>query len=382
VPAGLRDDNRTAALLATTFGVPVANINPVAVAILNARLPNGQFAIPSSGVSGLAANAAVVVPQSGVSRFRENQFNANGDFVISDNHNIAAKFFVADNPTLQSNYNFAGLGNGERQLVGFGGDLTIKQKLYSITDNYIFSSKVVNQARFGFNRLRVTSVPEEPFTAASLGITSPLAALFPGAPTIQIAGADSQLFFGSAPLADQSSRINGYNFSDVLSVTAGNHRLRFGGEFRYSQVKFYFNAFSRGQLIFAGFNNFLTGVGTSLLGSGVFDRYYKVKDTSAFVQDDWKVNNRLTLNLGLRYDLYGLPVESQGRLVNFLFDQVRVGTTASPSLPPNGFVQAEVLCKRKAVVWPAFRRSKKRSSRSIKIISGRASVSHICSTKI
>jgi hypothetical protein len=341
VPAGLRDDNRTAAALAATFGVPVANINPVSVAILNARLPDGSFAIPSSGATGLAFNAGVVVPQSGVSRFRENQFNANGDFVISDNHNIAAKFFVADNPTFQANYNFAGLGNGERQLVGFGGDLTIKQKLYSITDNYIFSSKIVNQARFGFNRLRVTSVPEEPFTAAQFGITSSLASLFPGAPTIQVAGLDSQFFFGSAPLADQSSRINGYNFSDVLSVTAGNHRLRFGGEHRFSQVKFYFNAFSRGQIIFAGFNNFLTGTGTSLLGSGVFDRYYKVKDTNFFAQDDWKISNRLTLNLGLRYDLYGLPVENQGRLVNLLFDQVKVGTTAAPAGAPNGFVQAE-----------------------------------------
>lgn len=341
VPAGLRDDNRTAAGLAATFGIPVANINPVAVAILNARLPDGTFAIPSSGATGLASNAGVVVPQSGVSRFRENQFNANGDFIINDKHNISAKFFWADNPTLQANYNFAGLGNGERQLIGFGGDLTIKQKLYSITDNYVFSSNVVNQARFGFNRLRVTSVPDEPFSASQLGITNPLASLYPGAPTIQFIGADAQFFFGSAPLADQSSRINGYNFSDILSVTKGNHRLRFGGEFRFSQVKFYFNAFTRGQLIFAGFNNFLTGTGTSLLGSGVFDRYYKVKDTNFFVQDDWKVNSRLTLNLGLRYDLYGLPVENQGRLVNLLFNQIRIGTTAAPAVSPNGFVQAE-----------------------------------------
>jgi len=341
VPAGLTDSNRTAAQLSAVFGIPAANINPVSIAILNARLPNGQFAIPSSGATGLAANAAVVVPQSGVSRFKENQFNANGDFIFTDKHNLSAKFFVADNPTFQSNYNFAGLGNGERQLTGFGGDLTIKQKLYSITDNYIFSSNIVNQARFGFNRLRVTSVPEEPFTAAQLGINNPLASLFPGAPTIQVAGLDSQFFFGSAPLADQSSRINGYNFNDVLSVTHGNHRLRFGGEYRFSQVKFYFNAFSRGQVIFAGFNNFLTGTGTSLIGSGVFDRYYKVTDTNFFAQDDWKINNRLTLNLGLRYDLYGLPVENQGRLVNLLFDQIRIGTTAAPAGSPNGFVQAD-----------------------------------------
>lgn len=351
VPLGLTDSNRNAAALATAFGIAnPATISNVSLAILNARLPGGQFAIPSSGATARPSNCLaalitnlcpVTVPQSGVSRFRENQFNANGDFIISDNHNISAKFFVADNPTFQSNYNFAGLGNGERQLIGFGGDLTIKQKLYSITDNYIFSPNIVNQARFGFNRLRVTSLPEEPFTAASLGITNPLASLFPGAPTIQLAGLDSQFFFGSAPLADQSSRINGYNFSDVLSVTKGNHRMRFGGEYRFSQVKFYFNAFSRGQIIYSSFNNFLTGTGTSLIGSGVFDRYYKVTDTNFFVQDDWKVNNRLTINFGLRYDLYGLPVENQGRLVNLLFDQIRIGTTAAPIGAPNGFVQAE-----------------------------------------
>jgi hypothetical protein len=341
VPSGLRDDNRTAAGLSATFGIPLANINPVAVNILNARLPNGQFAIPSSG---LASTTTPLLPrtifQSGESTFKENQVNLNGDFIFSANHNLSAKFFIADNPTSQANYNFAGLGNGERQLIGFGGDLTIKQKLYSITDNYVFSSNIVNQARFGFNRLRVTSVPEEPFTAASLGISSSLSSLYPGAPTIRVLGNDSQFFFGSAPLADQSSRINGYNFGDTLSFTNGNHRMKVGGEYRFSTVKFYFNSFSRGQLLFASFPAFLTGAGTSLLGSGVFDRSYRVKDLNGFFQDDWKVSNRLTVNIGLRYDLYGLPAEAQGRLVNFLPDMAVIGTGVTPAQPPNGFVQA------------------------------------------
>ena len=351
VPAGLTDSNRTAAGLAATFGIPVANISQIAVNVLNARLPGGQFAIPSSGVAN-AANpfATVTVPQSGVSRFRENQFNANGDFILSDQHNISAKFFVADNPTFQANYNFAGLGNGERQLVGFGGDLTIKQKLYSITDTYIFSPNVVNQFRFGFSRLRVTSVPEEPFSAASLGITNPLASQFAGAPTIRVLGTDSAFFFGGSTLADQSSRINGYAFGDTLSWTAGNHRLRFGGEFRKSTVKFYFNAFSRGQLLFANFSSFLTGGslsfatltnGLSLIGSGTFDRSFRVSDANGFVQDDWKISKRLTINLGLRYDFYGLPVDVNGRLVNLIPSQLRIGTTALPAVPPNGLVQAE-----------------------------------------
>lgn len=350
IPQGLTDTNRTAAGLAAAFGVNPALVSPVSLAILNARLPSGGFAIPSTGTNVSASNCVAAVlaalgnninrcpvsnPQSGISRFTENQFNANADFSFTDKHNLAAKFFVADNPTFQSNYNFAGLGNGQSQLIGFGGDLTIKQKLYSITDNYVFSPNVVNQFRFGFNRLRVTSVPEEPFTAAQLGITNPLANLFPGAPTLTIAGLDSNFVFGSSVLSDQSSRINAYSFQDTLSWTLGKHRIRVGGEFRYSTVKFYFNAFSRGQVIFSSFNNFLTGTGTSIIGSGVFDRSFRVKDLNAFIQDDYKVTDRLTLNLGLRYDLYGLPVDVDGRLVNFVPELFRVGAS------PNGFVQAE-----------------------------------------
>ena len=353
LPTGLTDTNRTAAALAATFGIPVATISPQALAILNARLPSGGFAIPSSSVSTRSASLlGLTQPQSGVSRFRENQFNANADFNLTQNHSISAKFFVADNPTFQANYNFAGLGNGANQLIGFGGDLTIKQKLYSITDNYVISPNLVNQARIGFNRIRVTSVPEEPFSAANFGMSGSLSGIYPGAPTLSFNGSDALFVFGSSTLSDQSSRINAYTFNDTLSWTAGNHRLKFGGEYRYSQVKFYFNAFSRGQIIYGdtftggvrtatAFQNFLQGIGTSLIGSGVYDRYFKITDSNFFVQDDWKINSRLTINLGLRYDLYGLPVEDQGRLVNFLPDQLRIGTAANPAPPPNGFVQAE-----------------------------------------
>lgn len=331
IPTPLTDNNRTAAGLSAAFGLPVAAINPVIVNVLNARLPNGQFAIPSS------ATATGLTPISGLSRFRENQFNANFDWRLSDNHTISSKNFFASNPTFQANYNFAGLGNGVTQLPRTGGSLDIIQDLNSITDTYVFSPNVVNQARFGFSRLRVTSVAEEPFTAAELGINSPLRNLFPGMPTLTVTG----LFtIGSSPFADQSSRINAYTFGDTLSVVSGNHRLRFGGEYRRSQVNFYFNAFSRGQVIFSTFNNFLIGNGVSIIGSGVFDRALRVNDWSGFAQDDWKVNSRLTLNLGVRYDFYGYPVDTRGRLVNFLPEQFRAGTTGAPAGPPNGFVQA------------------------------------------
>jgi len=342
VPAGLSDGNRTAAALATTFGVPVASISQVAVNILNAKLPNGQFAIPSSGLAGASGTAARVptsVVQSGVSRFTENQFNGNLDFNFTNAHSLSSKLFYAKNPAFQAIYNFAGTGNrleGQpvNQLIGFGGDIPITQILYSLTDNYSFSSRISNQARLGLNSIEATSTPQEPFTAAQLGITSPFASLYPGAPTIQVAGSDSSFFFGSSPLGDQHSKIDAWTAQDTVSIVSGKHRIRVGGEYRHSVLDFFFNAFTRGQLIFSSFNNFLIGNGVSILGSGVFDRHYTVQDFGAFVQDDYKVNNRLTLNLGLRYDYFGLPVDSKGRLVNFLPDQFRAGA------PPNGIVQA------------------------------------------
>jgi outer membrane receptor protein involved in Fe transport len=337
IPLQLRDDNRTAAGLAAAFGIPAVTINPIAVALLQARLPSGQFAIPSpsAGLGGLT-------PISDISTFREDQFNSNFDLKLNDVHSLSFKGFTASNPTRQANFNFAGLGNGPSQLPGFGADLAIKQTLVSITDNYVFSPNVVNQARFGFSRLRVTSVPEEPFTASQFGISSPLSAAFPGLPTIVLPG----LFtLGSSAFADQSSRINAWSFNDTLSYVVGNHRLRIGGEYRHSQVNFYFNAFSRGFLQFSpttssAFVNFLQGNGISIIGSGVYDRALRTNDLAGYVTDDWKVNSRLTLNLGLRYDFYGYPTDIRGRLVNFVPEQFRFGTTLLPAGPPNGFVQA------------------------------------------
>jgi hypothetical protein len=333
----LTDNNRTTAGLASAFGLTPAQISPVALALLQARLPNGQFVIPS------AATASGLTPISGVSRFTENQFNANLDYTLNQKHTLSGKGFFASNPTFQSNYNFAGLGNGNQQLPGFGGSLDIIQTLFSLTDTYVFSPNVVNQARLGFSRLRVTSIPEEPITAASLGITTPFAATYPGLPTIFVTG---QFSLGSSPLADQSSRINTFTLNDTLSFNVGGrHRFRAGGEFRPSRVDFYFNAFTRGQINFPTFSSFLTGgsltgLGVSILGSGVFDRSLRTNDFAAFIQDDFKVNSRLTLNLGLRYDLFTFPRDIRGRLVNFIPEQFRAGTAVSPAGPPNGIVQA------------------------------------------
>src|ERR1043165_687303 len=329
MPAQLRDNNRSAAALQSTFG-PAPN--PVAVTILNLKLPNGQFAIPS------ASTPSGLTPISTISIFREHQFNANFDVNFSDNHTLSAKTFAVRNPHSHSISNFVGLGNGPTQLAGTGAELFLVQTLDSITDTYVITPNIVNQARFGYSRLRSTSTPDEPFTAAELGISTPLRNKFPGMPTLIVTG----LFtFGASPFSDQSSRINAFTGGDTLSIVKGSHHLRLGGEYRRSQINFFFNAFSRGQISFASFNDFLRGNGVSVIGSGVFDRAVRTNDLSGFFQDDWKFSHRLTLNLGVRYDYFGFPSDIRGRFVNFLPEQFRQGTVAAPAGPPNGVVQAE-----------------------------------------
>src|SRR6185436_20059698 len=162
-----------------------------------------------------------------------------------------------------------------------GAEFVIVQTLNSISDTYVITPNIVNQARFGYSRLRSTSTPDEPFTAAELGISTPLRNQFPGMPTLVVTG----LFtFGSSPFADQSSRINAFTAADTVSIVSGSHHRRLGGEYRRTQLNFFFNAFSRGQIAFASFSDFLVGNGVSVIGSGVFDRAVRINDLSGFFQ--------------------------------------------------------------------------------------------------
>lgn len=327
-PVPLTDD-RSRAGLAARFGVTEAQINDVALALLNARLPNGQLAIPSS------TNPSGPTAISGISRFREDQFNANVDVQLTANNKLAGKFFFSQTPAFQALFSF--VGANAFQAPGYGGDFEVRHRVLSVSDTHIFGSNTVNDFRLGYSRIRAESAPEEPFTAAQFGIRNPLSNLYPGMPTIGVTGAFT---IGSTTLADQTSVVNTYSLSDTLSLIRGRHTIRIGGEARRYRVDFFFNFFSRGQLTFNTFQEFLRGqVAVSLLGSGVPDRGIRATDFSSFVQDDIRVNDRLTLNLGFRYEFFGGLTEYRGRLVNFDPTQFRAGTATAPAPPPNGIVQ-------------------------------------------
>ena len=345
IPSGLTNDRSDAALNALTaqFSAqlpppnPAITLSPISRALLQAKLPNGQFAIPSAAGQGATATSLISTPLSGVSRFREDQININIDQALTANNKLSGKFFFSNTPQFQSLFSF--VGSNPQQLPGYGGNIEFRNRVFSIADTHIFSSQVINDARVGFSRINGPSSPQEPFTNSQFGINNPLAAQFPGLATIQVLGLFS---VGSTTLADQRSTTETFTWSDTLSYTRGRHLLKFGGDVRRYHVDFFFNFFSRGQINFNSFRDFLAGnIAFGLLGNGVPDRGMRATDLAWFVQDDFRVSDSLTINAGFRVGLNGGISEVRGRLVNFDVNAFAHNTLpctiAKPCSPPNGF---------------------------------------------
>ncbi|MFY9907270.1 MAG: TonB-dependent receptor [Terriglobales bacterium] len=320
--------------------------NQMADFLLQATLPNGQLVIPSAPSNCVPVGGFCNAPVVGISKFREDQLNGNLDFQLSNKNRLSAKFFGANNPATQALFNLFGLANA-LPVPGFGGTANLNQRVLSVDDTYLVTQQIVNNLHFGFGFITTGSQPQEPFTAAQLGISSPLGNLFAGMPEISVA---NEFDLGASPFADNSGVEKTYAANDTLSWQKGRHSLKFGGEYKHHELNETFNLYTRGQMFFLGFSgnpfaDFLGAVadtaGLTIMGSGVNNRDVLAHDVNGFVNDDWRVTNRLTLTLGVRYDYFSPFTESRGRFVGF--DPDRVTTVQVPGLGAvvtGGFVQA------------------------------------------
>lgn len=180
-PPDLTDDRSTAKLAAISKArAPIFGgyVNPVALKLLQARLSDGTFLIPSGN-----GQTARVLPTT--STFDEDQFNANLDAQVTSANRLGVKFFYANNSTTQGLFSQFGLAN-TGQTPGYPVDLTANNRFLSVVDTHVFHNQWVNEARFGYNAIPTTAVPQEPFKAADLGIRSPIGGQFPGLPGITL----------------------------------------------------------------------------------------------------------------------------------------------------------------------------------------------------
>ena len=183
----------------------------------------------------------------------------------------------------------------------------------------------------GFSRLIGVVDPETQIPLSSIGMRRFNSSHFPDNPQIAVTGAFS---LGFSVNADQGVAQNTFHWVDTLSWTKGKHQVKFGLEARRYQDNYYSNNRMRGTMTLQSFGDLLLGlsgtsiaeggngtgfsnINTSSVASGVAQRADRMTDMALFVQDDWKVNGRLTLNLGLRWDYLGLAVDRGGRNGSF-----------------------------------------------------------------
>jgi len=128
-------DDRSAATLRNAYNLPA--INSTALAFLNARLPNGQFAIPTPQAGGRYSGSAV-------SLFREEQFNANFDYRLAERNWLSVKFFFSNAPTTLAR-------SGAVNVPGFAVEQAQNNRLLAVQNIYRFSPNITNEARIGYN---------------------------------------------------------------------------------------------------------------------------------------------------------------------------------------------------------------------------------------
>ena len=133
---------------------------------------------------------------------------------------------------------------------------------------------------------------------------------------------------------------NTYQVGDNLTLVRGAHSIKVGGGLRDLQLNGYIEVFARGQVDFTGMLSG-SGIGDLLLGLptlGIHSQYtgpqtLRSKSWSGYIQDDWKVERNLTLNLGVRYEYDSPATDPTNRMATFDLQTgttVQVGTNGIP----------------------------------------------------
>ena len=325
-----------------------SNIHPVALALLNFKFPNGQFAIPNPQIL-LPSTDPTQMPigestYSIPASYREDQYTLDLDHALTQKNTLSARLFYSRAPTIEP------FSPNAASVPGWGTNEVDKNVMAVLSDTHTFNSNLVNIARLGFMRFNGIAAIQNPISTADIGTVSPtgLSGTNIPAPGITI---DGLFTIGDAGTPSQAQKTNSFIVQDIVSLTRGRHFIRTGAEVKRHQVMVNAPFSQDGLLDIRTFSDFLlsesaqqngspdglSNVTLSNGSSGFFRRDERYTDFAAFLQDDLKLTSRLTANLGLRYEIFSPPSETKGRLVNF------DPTLASMAAPDDGTLSGYVV---------------------------------------
>ena len=295
---------------ATAGGCVAIPMNPLIQPFLNV-LPISNGPDNGDGTGELiTANKGATREDHGMVRIDQN---------FSSTHSLFARYTIDDSSSLVP---YVGTPPGT-YMPGFPAFHLARNQYATVQDRTTFGPELINELRFGVNRTTASSSIDNthPGLSTSLVPDRPLGML-------DVTGMS---LFGNSPIFPAGDFSTVYQVQDQLSHTAGRHTLKLGGEFRRLEYNGALDFAVNGLYSFedltpfglpASSNNpalefFLEGAPLSYVGvnpsNANSDRGYRESFASGFVQDFVRVNSRLTVNAGLRYDFYSNPTEAFGR---------------------------------------------------------------------
>jgi hypothetical protein len=342
----------------TPCGSGVSNacgINPIAYALFNYKLPNGQYLIPSANPNSVLKTAANFSPNPvvqsalieafpedaevpGTALFRAHQGVADLDWNPNSSHSFSAKYFYQHDPTIAP-YAYS-------MVAGFDQNLDAGSQVISLSHTQIVKSNLSVTETFGFIREKAYSTMSQPFTPADFanacvqltGAALPDCTtntfgspLFPGI-SVVFSGSTATsypytTFIGSGA-AGQAAYTgvfqNRFNPSANAIWTLGKHTITFGGSFAYTQLNTRDLRNQLGMIASSDFTNFMVGnltpdnsynITSLLVGNP--NRYWRAKETGEYVQDKFQLRSNLGITAGVRFDWDGGLTEKNGNLLNF-----------------------------------------------------------------
>ncbi len=286
-----------------------AATNDPVVASLIELIPRANF-LDSLGTSRFVGTAPAPVDVD--------QYTADIDYSLREKDRLHGYYAIQQ----------AELSDPNRQgntVPGFGSVSRALRQIFTLNETHTFNQHLVNELRFGFNRFSSSTTPLAELNPAELGIRNGINEPI-GLPQISIAG--GSLNFGG-PAAQPSGRGDTtYVIGDTVSWVVGPHSLRLGGEYR----QFLNNNFRQatGLFNFPSVEAFLAGTANSF-STTLGNQSSSIAEAALgfFAQDSYKLKQRLTLDLGLRYEWNMTPSERYDRFILFEPESaslLRVGT--------------------------------------------------------
>ncbi len=225
------------------------------------------------------------------------------DWNASNKDRVFAQFNWSRQNTLTPAVNSRGFTNPTRFIAPNG----------QLDWTHTFGPHVINEARAGYSGSYSKYIPS-----------------VPGVPSIYIGDYAGTMGFGSYNGYPQFFKEHIYNYADMVSVNHGSHNIKIGGEIRRNIENSEFNVARPSYYFYDPFffavdapYGMAAGVDPGFVSKQLAQlatnkRHWRNIEFGAFVQDDWKVSRKLTLNLGLRYDLFERHHENSNLASTFL----------------------------------------------------------------